>query len=114
MLTHAADLLEARGWVPQRTYRSSDRSLTALLAITMAVDRMAGVGFGADLHEDTLDVVCRFVWGQPCGARGSGQRNVSAWERQRGQTTEAVIEVLRAAAQRERLLDEVRASRGQG
>jgi hypothetical protein len=81
----AADLLDQRGWVPQRTDRSNDRRMTALQAITAAVDDLAGRGCtvlatddkgraaydAADLLTDSLDAVCAHVFGAPAWVQAS-------------------------------------------
>jgi hypothetical protein len=69
LLAGAADLLAERGWVPERTYRSTDRRMTALQAITAAVDELAGTGpETAGLYEAAIDAVCLHVSGRRSGA----------------------------------------------
>jgi hypothetical protein len=100
VLGRAAELLAARGWTPIRRYRSDDRGLTALKAITAAVDELAGGGpDSTDLHTEALDRVCMHVFGQRCGTTyGAATRSVSAWDHRGDQTDRAVIATLRELA----------------
>ena len=112
VLNRAADLLVEHGWTSQRTYRSTDRRVTAVQAITQAIDELAGPGLGsADLLTDALDAVCLHVFGQRHGNVGV---SVAQWERrpdrqervvfgtvvpaQSALTAEAVVSTLRQIA----------------
>jgi hypothetical protein len=116
VLSRAAVLLDERGWTPVRTYRSSDRRLTALAAITRAVDDATDshgnvplrtddkgrtVYDSGDLLTDALDAVTRHVFGQRHGtSRKTGRVvSVSAWERDPGLTVTEIVAVLRDVAQ---------------
>jgi hypothetical protein len=112
VLERAADLLVEHGWVPSRTLRSTDHRLTALQAITLAVDELTGsrgvvtlatddkgrsVYDSADLLADALDAVTLELFGRSCGA-GPGV-SVSGWERRSHQTADGVVLTLRDVAQ---------------
>jgi hypothetical protein len=106
VLARAADLLGERRWVHRSTCRSSDPRLTALQAITLAVDELLGTAPRAvDAHTAALDAVCLHVFARRHGTkRGGGGRSVSvsSWEREPGQTTAAVVATLRHVAQSHR------------
>lgn len=92
VLTGAAAYLDRRGWVPTRTYRSSDRRMTTLQAIVAAAADVAPAD--VDLLEETLDAVCLDVFGLRCGTGTS----VSAWDRKPDRTQARVIHDLRRMA----------------
>ena len=70
VLARAADLLGEQRWVHRRTYRSSDPRLTALQAITLAVDELFGTGPGSvDAHTAALDAVCLHVFARRHGTK---------------------------------------------
>lgn len=100
VLNRAADLLDEHGWVPERSYRSTDRRRTALQAITAAVDELADRrADSADRLTDAFDAVCMHVFSQRHGTSyGSSTRSVSAWDRRPDQTAADVVATLRHVA----------------